>query len=97
MFHEMIRSFASKETEKIFRGQRSPKLGADLRRTARRRLLILDAADRIDDLRIPPGNQLEKLAGDRADQHSIRINKRWRICFRWQRGDACDVEIADYH
>ena len=97
MIDEMIRSFASKESEKIFRGQRSRKLAADVQRIARRRLLILDAADRLGDLRTPPGNRLEKLAGDRVGQHSVRINERWRICFRWQRGDAHQVEVVDYH
>lgn len=68
-----------------------------MRRNALRKLLILDAADRLEDLRIPPGNRLEKLAGDRKGQYSIRINDQWRICFRWHQGDAYDVEIVDYH
>jgi proteic killer suppression protein len=59
--------------------------------------LLLDAAEALQDLRIPPGNRLERLAGERAGQHSIRINDQWRICFRWHRGDAYDVEITDYH
>jgi len=59
--------------------------------------LLLDAAERLDDLKIPPGNRLEKLSGDRQGQHSIRINDQWRICFRWHQGDAYDVEITDYH
>ncbi len=62
-----------------------------------RKLVILDAAELLDDLRVPPGNRLEKLRGDRSGQHSIRINNQWRICFRWSQGDACDVEIVDYH
>jgi proteic killer suppression protein len=66
-------------------------------RRALRKLLLLDAADSVDDLRIPPGNRLERLSAERADQYSIRINDPWRICFRWSRGDAYDVEIADYH
>jgi proteic killer suppression protein len=66
-------------------------------RRALRKLLLLDAADSLDDLRIPPGNRLERLSGRRAGQHSIRINDQWRICFRWSRGDAYEVEITDYH
>ena len=61
------------------------------------KLLVLDAADVLDELRIPPGNRLERLSGDRVGQYSIRINDQWRICFRWNRGDAFDVEITDYH
>ena len=93
----MIKTFRSKETEKIFLRQPIPKFPADLRRVALRKLLLLDAAERIDDLRVPPGNRLEKLAGDRKGQHSIRINDQWRICFRWSGGDAFDVEVTDYH
>lgn len=93
----MICSFGNKETERIFRRQGSRRLVADALGAARRRLLILDAADRLVDLRVPPGNRLEKLIGDRRGRYSIRINDRWRICFRWQRGDAYDVEIVDYH
>ena len=62
-----------------------------------RKLRMLDAAVKLDDLRVPPGNRLERLHGDRSGQHSIRINDQWRICFRWQHGDAWDVEIVDYH
>ena len=68
-----------------------------MQRNALRKLLILDAAERLEDLRMPPGNRLEKLGGDRQGQHSIRINDQWRICFCWQQGDAYDAEIADYH
>jgi proteic killer suppression protein len=75
----------------------SRRLPADLQRVAYRRLLILDAADTVSDLRIPPGNRLEKLRGDRAGQYSIRINERWRICFVWRENDAYDVQIVDYH
>ena len=64
---------------------------------ALRKLLLLDAAEKLEDLRIPPGNQLERLAGDRKDQYSIRINDQWRVCFRWEEGDAYEVEIVDYH
>ena len=66
-------------------------------RAAQRKLLLLDAAEQLDDLLVPPGNRFEKLAGDRKGQHSIRINDQWRICFRWSEGDAYDVEIVDYH
>lgn len=93
----MIKSFASKETEKIFRGQVSRKLPRDIQRTARRKLLYLQDAEDIRDLRAPPGNKLEKLSGDRAGQHSIRINDQWRICFYWIEDAARYVEITDYH
>jgi proteic killer suppression protein len=93
----MIRSFRDRETEALFERRPSRKLPSEIQRAARRRLLILDAAERLDDLRIPPGNRLEKLVGERKGRYSIRINQRWRICFRWQRGDAFDVEIVDYH
>jgi toxin HigB-1 len=73
------------------------KFSQDICRKALRKLLVLDAAERLDDLRIPPGNQLEKLTGDRQGQYSIRINDQWRICFRWKDGDALDIEIVDYH
>jgi proteic killer suppression protein len=97
MIEEMIRSFADKETERVFRGQRARGLDAGLQRTARRRMLILDAADRLNDLLIPPGNRLEKLGEKREGQYSVRINDQWRVCFRWRRGDAHEVEIVDYH
>ena len=97
MIEEMIRSFADNATRCVFKGTPTRRIAAEVQRVARRRLLVLDAADQLSDLRVPPGNRLEKLSGDRADQHSIRINKRWRICFRWRRGDAHDVEIVDYH
>jgi len=93
----MIKSFRDKETEKIFDRQFSGKLPQDIQRVARKKLVILDAAPKLNDLRIPPGNQLEALKGDRQGQHSIRINDQWRICFIWSDGDAYDVEIADYH
>ena len=69
----------------------------EIRRSALRKLLVLDGAERLDDLRVPPGNRPEKHTGDRQGQHSIRINDQWRICFRWHQGDAFDVEITDYH
>jgi len=93
----MIRSFASKETERLFRRQFSKKLPQDIQRRARIKLEILDAIERIDDLRIPPSNRLEKLSGDRDGQYSIHINEQWRICFEWHDGDAYQVEIIDYH
>lgn len=93
----MIRSFADKEAEKIFGRERSRRLPPDIQRIARRKLEILDGADALQDLRIPPANRLEKLHGNRSHQHSIRINNKWRICFTWRQGDAYDVEIVDYH
>lgn len=93
----MIESFASDETEKIFRGKTSTKLPKDIQRTARRKLLYLDEAVDLQDLLAPPGNRLEKLKGDRAGQHSIRINDQWRICFKWSDNKAQNVEIVDYH
>ena len=93
----MIRSFRDSETQRVFSRRRSRKLPSEVQRVALRKLLVLDAADRLDDLGAPPGNRLQKLSGDRKDQWSIRINDQWRICFRWERGEALDVEIADYH
>jgi proteic killer suppression protein len=93
----VIRSFKDPETERIFGRERSRKLPPSIQRSALRKLLVLDAADSLADLRVPPGNRLEKLSGNRKGQHSIRINDQWRICFRWKDGDALDVEIADYH
>ena len=91
----MIRSFADPDTERIFARERVRRFPADLLRAMLRKLVQVDAAERLGDLRVPPGNRLEKLRGDRAGQHSIRINDRWRICFRWRDGDAHDVEIVD--
>ena len=93
----MIKSFASKETEKLFNRQVSTQLPQDIHRIARKKLEILHAAESIQDMRVPPSNRLEKLSGDRENQHSIRVNDRWRICFQWQGQDAHDVEIVDYH
>lgn len=93
----MIKSFADKETERLFKRQFSRKLPQDIQRVARRKLEILDAAEVLQDLRVPPSNRLENLSGERAGQHSIRINRQWRICFKWQNGNAHDVEIVDYH
>lgn len=93
----MIKTFVSRETELIFQGHISRKLPRDIQRTARRKLLYLNDAEDLRDLLAPPGNRLEKLSGDRTGQYSIRINDQWRICFRWQGGQALDVEIVDYH
>ena len=93
----MIRSFAGKETEKLFHGRFSAKLPQDVQRIAQRKLKQLDAAAVLDFLRVPPGNRLEQLSGDRKGQWSIRINDQWRICFRWEGGNVVEVEITDYH
>jgi toxin HigB-1 len=93
----MIRSFGSKETEGVWRGQSSKKFPAEIQDRALRKLRQLDAAVTLDDLRNPPGNRLELLKGERKGQMSIRLNDQWRICFRWLAGDAEDVEIIDYH
>lgn len=93
----MIRSFRCKETEKIFQREFAKKFHPSVQHVALRKLVILDAAETLQDLRIPPSNRLEKLSGDRRGQHSVRVNDQWRICFRWKVGDAYDVEIVDYH
>jgi proteic killer suppression protein len=93
----MIRSFADRETERLFARTPDRRFPPELHRVMLRKLLQLDAAERLDDLRIPPGNRLEALKGDRKGQHSIRVNDQWRVCFRWEDGDAYEVEIVDYH
>ena len=93
----MIKSFNCKETEKIFHRQVSLKLPHDIQQVALRKLRMIHRATSLTDLRVPPANRLEKLKGDRAGQHSIRINDQWRICFFWESTDAYDVEIVDYH
>ena len=93
----VIRSFADKETEKVFQRYFSRKVPPEIQHTARMKLEIMDAAEVLQDLRIPPSNHLEKLSGDRANQYSIRINRQWRICFEWREGNAYQVEIIDYH
>lgn len=93
----MIRGFADRDTEKLFDRRPTRRFGPAVEKLARRKLLMLDAAESLNDLRIPPGNRLEKLRGDRSGQHSIRVNDQWRICLRWRSGDAFDVEIVDYH
>lgn len=92
----MIRSFRCRDTEKLA-GDEPVRRFRAIERVARRKLAMLAAAARLDDLRQPPGNRLEALKGDRAGRYSIRINDQWRICFRWVDGDAVDVEIVDYH
>ena len=92
----MIRSFANRDTEGLFHRGRVRRFRG-FERIALRKLLLLDAATAVTDLRSPPGNRLEKLKGQRDGQWSIRINDQWRICFRWQEGDALEVEIVDYH
>jgi len=93
----MIKSIKDKETEKVYSREGSSKLPRDIQQIALRKLRMINNAKNINDLRMPPANRLEKLKGNREGQHSIRINSQWRICFSWQRGDAYEVEIKDYH
>ena len=93
----MIRSFADKRTAAVFAGLVARGLPHQIQRRARAKLFMVDAAERLGDLRAPPGNRLEVLRGDRQGQHSIRVNDRWRICFHWWNGDAWELEIVDYH
>ncbi len=93
----MLRSFADNDTERVWQRKPVRKLDQGTQRIALRKLLILDAADALGDLRVPPGNRLEKLKGDRAGTYSIRVNRQWRICFRWTAAGPQDVEIVDYH
>ena len=93
----MIRDFKDKETQKVFERKRSRKVPSDIQQVALRKLRMLNRAETLQDLRVPPANRLERLVGDREGQYSIRINDQWRICFLWQDGDALDVEIVDYH
>ena len=93
----MIKSFADRETERIFGREFSRRLPPDIQRRARVKLEILDAAEELADLNISPPNRLEQLRGRRSGQHGIRINEQWRICFVWRDGDAYDVEVVDYH
>jgi proteic killer suppression protein len=92
----MIRSFRTNDTEKLFLDE-DVRAFRSFERQARRKLLLINTARTLDDLRSPPGNRLEALKGDRKGQHSIRINDQWRICFVWRDADAFDVEIVDYH
>jgi proteic killer suppression protein len=93
----MLRSFRNRDTADIWEGRSCRRLPQDIQNRALRKLRQLDAAMTLDDLRNPPGNRLEFLKGDRKGQISLRVNDQWRICFRWQQGDASDVEITDYH
>jgi len=93
----VIRSFRDRETERLFNRNRSRRFPPALQRIALRKLVVLDAAESLRDLKVPPGNHLEALKGARTGQHSVRINDQWRICFFWRDGDCFDVEIVDYH
>lgn len=93
----MIKSLADKETEKVFRREHSRRLPVDIQQLAYRKLRMLNNANDLSDLRVPPSNRLEKLKGNREGQFSIRINAQWRICFEWRERDAYGVEIVDYH
>lgn len=93
----MIKSFASEETAKIFNRQFSRRLPPEIQRRARIKLEILDAAEALQDLQIPPSNHLEKLTGNRSEQYSIRVNNQWRVCFEWRDDNAYRVEVVDYH
>jgi toxin HigB-1 len=93
----MIQSFADKTTAAIFAGLEVRRIPREIQQRAAEKLALLHAAHKIDDLRVPPGNRLEKLSGDRAGQWSIRINDQWRICFIFENGNVYDVEIVDYH
>lgn len=93
----MIESFGDKRTAAIFAGHHVKGLPAELQSVMRRTLKMIDAAGLLDTLRMPPGNALESLKGDRRGQHSIRVNRQWRICFRWKASNAHDVEVVDYH
>jgi proteic killer suppression protein len=93
----VLRSFRDKDTEAIWYRQRSRRLDGPVQRAAWRKLAMLDAAETLTDLLVPPGSRLEKLVGDRAGQYSIRINQQWRICFTWSDAGPEDVEIVDYH
>ncbi|VAW13431.1 Toxin HigB [hydrothermal vent metagenome] len=93
----MIKSFKSREAQKIFNREFSAKLPEDIQQIAFRKLIMLNRSYVLTDLKIPPNNRLEKLKGKRKDQYSIRINDQWRICFVWRNNDVFDVEIVDYH
>lgn len=93
----MIKTFADRQTEELFRTGKAKKVPADVARRALRKLAAVDAALQVSDLKVPPGNRLHALKGDRAGQHAISVNDQWRICFRFADGDAYDVEFCDYH
>lgn len=96
-YSQVIRSFKDKRARAIFDGQFVKRLDGQIQQRAREKLKYLDAAANLGDLRVPPGNQLESLTGDRKGQYSIRVNQQWRVCFLWKDGEALDVEIVDYH
>ncbi|MBS4729706.1 type II toxin-antitoxin system RelE/ParE family toxin [Mycobacterium sp. SM1] len=93
----MIRSFRDSATEAVWDLRYTKRIGRNLAKRAREKMQLIDAAGSIDDLRVPPGNRLEKLSGDRDGQYSVRVNDQWRICFAWTNGGADDVELTDYH
>ena len=97
MLSRVIRSWADAETQRLYERERSRRFPPNIQPVALRKLKMLNAAARIDDLLVPPSNRLEKLKGDRAGQWSIAINMQWRICFRWEAGNVYEVEIVDYH
>lgn len=93
----MIISFKDNDTEALYKGKLPRRIPADVASRAVRKLFLIDTVTRLDDLRIPPGNRLEALTGNRQGQYSIRVNDQWRICFEWSDGDALNVEFTDYH
>jgi proteic killer suppression protein len=93
----VIKSFGDRDTQRLFSRLPVRGLPSDLHRVMLRKLVVINSASLLEDLRVPPGNQLEKLRGERAGQYSIRVNDQWRVCFRWSDGNAFDVEIVDYH
>ena len=93
----MLRSFRSKRTQEIWNGNEVRAIPIDVQNVARRKLRMINSAQSLQELRVPPNNRLEKLKGKRTGQFSIRVNRQWRICFRWVNGDALDVELVDYH
>ena len=97
MLGGVIQSFGDTDTERVWRRERVRRFGSDLQRMANRKLLIIDAAETLNDLRVPPENRLERLRGERVGQYSIRINDQWRICFTWSAAGPANVEIIDYH
>ncbi len=97
MLSGVIQSFGDADTERVWRRERVRRFGSDLQRMTNRKLLIIDAAETLNDLRVPPGNRLERLRGERVGQYSIRINDQWRICFTWSAAGPANVQIIDYH
>lgn len=97
MLGHVIQSFGDADTQRVWRPERVRRFGSDLQRMANRKLLIIDAAETLNDLRVPPGNRLERLRGERVGQYSIRINDQWRICFIWSAAGPANVQIIDYH